>query len=164
MPTLISYWWPLLAAIFIAAVVIGWRFDRAAQYRQGYAEAAEKIRLENAQFQAKQAVAVLEKERRQAADLAASQAEVEKEKQNAEAVIISMRGELDRLRQYARNKSTAGNLPKTASPAAAPDEAAAKGWNLFGKCAAEYAGMAEVADRQRNDLSEWQAYGRVVTQ
>lgn len=164
MPTLISYWRPLLAAIFIAAVVIGWRFDRAAQYRQGHAAATEKIRLENAQLQATQAVAVLKKERKQAADLAAAQAEIEKEKQNAQVAINSMRGELGRLQQYARNKSAAATLPKTAGTAAAPDEAAAKGWNLFGKCAVEYAGMAEVADRQRNDLAEWQAYGRVVTQ
>ena len=54
-------------------------------------------------------------------------------------------------------------LIEDAEAAAASDgKTADNGWVLFGKCAAEYAGMAEVADEQRNDLAEWQAYGRVV--
>ena len=72
-------------------------------------------------------------------------------------------GELGRLQQYAENQRGRTNLPATAEAAAASDgKTAANGWALFGKCAAEYAGMAEVADEQRNDLAEWQAFGRVV--
>ncbi len=163
MPIIIKYWRPLLAAIFISAVVIGWRLDRAAQYRQGYGAATEAIRLENAQLQAKQAVAVLEKERAQAAEFAAAQAEIEKERSHAKTVINSLRGELERVQQYARAQSGRRNLPAADSAAGASDESVAKGWALFGKCAAEYAGMAEVADRQRNDLAEWQAYSRIVS-
>ena len=70
---------------------------------------------------------------------------------------------IDRLQQYAENQRGRTNLPATAEAAAASDgKTAANGWALFGKCAAEYAGMAEVADEQRNDLAEWLAFCRVV--
>ena len=58
---ILKYWRPLLSVIFIIAAVVGWRLDRAAQYQRGYANAVEKIRLENARLQANQAIAVLEK-------------------------------------------------------------------------------------------------------
>ena len=64
------------------------------------------------------------------------------------------------MRAYAAVRSR--SLPQTAGTAGTVDEAAARGWQLFGNCAKEYAGLAEIADTQRNDLAEWQAYGRVV--
>lgn len=91
------------------------------------------------------------------------QAKIEKERIHAKTVINSLRSELDRVQQYARNQGGRRNLPATDSTAGASDESVAKGWALFGKCTAEYAGMAEVADQQRNDLAEWQAYGRIVS-
>ena len=95
--------------------------------------------------------------------LSAEQAKIEKERQHAKTVIAGLRGELGRLQQYAENQRGRTNLPATAEAAAASDgKTAAHGWVLFGKCADEYAAVAEVADEQRNDLAEWQAYGRVV--
>lgn len=53
----------------------------------------------------------------------------------------------------------------TSATTAAPDGTdSAEGWELLGRCAAEYAGLAETADSQAADLREWQAYGRVVAQ
>ena len=76
-----------------------------------------------------------------------------------------MRLEFDRLRQHAARQSGRRNLPATAATAAAPDGAdSAEGWELLGKCAAEYAGLAETADSQAADLREWQAYGGAVSQ
>ena len=67
------------------------------------------------------------------------------------------------MQKYAANQGGSGNLPKAAQTAGTPDNAAtAKGWQLFGKCTAEYVGLAEVADGQLADLHEWRAYGRVV--
>lgn len=83
----------------------------------------------------------------------------------AEKINADLRVELNRLREYAARKSGRRNLPTTTPSASASDgEEAAKGWQLFGKCASEYAGMAEVADQQRNDLAEWQAYGQTVVE
>ena len=85
--------------------------------------------------------------------------------QDAEKTVSAMRLELDRLRQHAARQSGRRNLPATAATAAAPDGAAsAEGWELLGKCAAEYAGLAETADSQAADLREWQAYGGAVSQ
>ena len=156
-------WKPLLLIAVLLITAIAWRFDRMAQYKAGEAAATAHISAALAEVHGKQAVAVLEQERQAAAALSAEQAKIEKERQHAKTVIAGLRGELGRLQQYAENQRGRTNLPATAEAAAASDgKTAANGWALFGKCAAEYAGMAEVADEQRNDLAEWQAYGRVV--
>ena len=156
--------WKWVLAVMACACLLGfWRLDRAAQYRKGETAATTRISAELAEVHGKQAVAVLEQERQAAAALSAEQAKIEKERQHAKTVIAGLRGELGRLQQYAENQRSRANLPKTAATTGTlDDEAIARGWTLFGKCAAEYAGMAEVADEQRNDLAEWQAFGRVV--
>ena len=159
----VRYWKPIVLALVIAVVCTAWRIDRATQYREGKAAATAHISAALAEVHGKQAVAVLEQERQAAAALSAEQAKIEKERQHAKTVIAGLRGELGRLQQYAENQRGRTNLPAPAVAAAASDgKTAANGWALFGKCAAEYAGVAEVADDQRNDLAEWQAYGRVV--
>ena len=160
---LLKNWKWILVAAACACLLGFWRFDRAAQYRKGEAAATARISAELAEVHGKQAVAVLEQERQAAAALSAEQAKIEKERQHAKTVIAGLRGELGRLQQYAENQRGRTNLPATAEAAAASDgKTADNGWVLFGKCAAEYAAVAEVADEQRNDLAEWQAYGRVV--
>ena len=160
---LLKNWKWILVAAACACLLVFWRLDRAAQYRKGEAAATARISATLAEVHGKQAVAVLEQERQAAAALSAEQEKIEKERQHAKTVIAGLRGELGRLQQYAENQRGRTNLPATAEAAAASDgKTAANGWALFGKCAAEYAGMAEVADEQRNDLAEWQAYGRVV--
>ena len=161
----LKYWKPLAALAVIGLLFGGWYIDRAMQYRKGRADEAAKISLTLAEAANKQAAAAREKERRAAAELAERQTELEKERQDAEKSIGAMRLELDRLRQHAARQSGRRNLPATAATAATPDSAAsAEGWELFGKCAAEYAGLAETADSQAADLREWQAYGATVSQ
>ena len=161
----LKYWKPLAALAAVGLLFGGWQFDRTMQYRKGRADEAAKISLTLAEAANKQAAAAREKERRAAAELAERQTELEKERQDAEKSISAMRLELDRLRQHAARQSGRRNLPATAATAAAPDGAAsAEGWELLGKCAAEYAGLAETADSQAADLREWQAYGRVIAE
>lgn len=139
---------PAAGAALLAAAV--WTYGHR-QHQAGYLKAQTEYRLQ----EAAQTAAVLERERRTAAQLAAKQAEIEKEKIHAENIIADLRGELDRVRQRVSTRLSA-------AAAGTGDEAAAAGWTLFGHCAAEYAAMAEIADRQRNDLAEWQAYGQAV--
>lgn len=159
-------YWKLLGALAVVGLLFGaWHLDRTLQYRKGRAEEAAKISLTLAEAANKQAAAAREKERRAAAELAERQTELEKERQDAEKSIGAMRLELDRLRQHAARQSGRRNLPATTATAAAPDGAeSAEGWELLGKCAAEYAGLAETADSQAADLREWQAYGGTVAQ
>ena len=161
----LKYWKPLAALAMVGLLFGAWHLDRTLQYRKGRADEAAKISLALAEAANKQAAAAREKERRAAAELAERQVELEKERQDAEKSIGAMRLELDRLRQHAARQSGRRNLPATAATAAAPDGAAsAEGWELLGKCAAEYAGLAETADSQAADLREWQAYGGAVSQ
>ncbi len=160
----LNYWKPLAALAVVGLLFGGWHLDRTLQYRKGRADEAAKISLTLAEAANKQAAAAREKERRAAAELAERQTELEKERQDAEKTVSAMRLELDRLRQHAARRSSSRNLPATAATAAAPDGAAsAEGWELLGKCAAEYAGLAETADSQAADLREWQAYGGAVS-
>ena len=160
----LKYWKPLAALVVAGLLFGGWYIDRTMQYRKGRADEAAKISLMLAEAANKQAAAAREKERRAAAELAERQTELEKERQDAEKSIGAMRLELDRLRQHAARQSGRRNLPATAATAAAPDGAeSAEGWELLGRCAAEYAGLAETADSQAADLREWQAYGGAVS-
>ena len=160
-----KYWKPLAALAVACLLFGGWQFDRTMQYRKGRADEAARISLALAEAANKQAAAAREKERRAAAELAERQIELEKERQDAEKSIGAMRLELDRLRQHAARQSGRRNLPATVATAAAPDGAdSAEGWELLGRCAAEYAGLAETADSQAADLREWQAYGGAVSQ
>lgn len=160
----LKYWKPL-AALAVNGLLFGaWQADRTLQYRKGRGDEAAKISLTLAEAANKQAAAAREKERRAAAELAERQTELEKERQDAKIAVDNLRGELDRLRQHAARQSGRRNLPATAATTAAPDGAeSTEGWELFGKCAAEYAGLAETADNQAADLREWQAYGWAVS-
>ena len=161
----LKYWKPLAALAVVGLLFGGWYIDRTLQYRKGRADEAAKISLTLAEAANKQAAAAREKERRAAAELAERQTELEKERQDAEKTVSAMRLELDRLRQHAARQSSRRNLPATAATAAAPDGAeSTEGWELLGRCAAEYAGLAETADSQAADLREWQAYGGAVAQ
>lgn len=161
----LKYWKPLAALAVIGLLFGGWQFDRTMQYRKGRADEAAKTSLALAEAANKQAAAAREKERRAAAELAERQVELEKERQDAKIAVDNLRGELDRLRQHAARQSGRRNLPATAATAAASDGAeSAEGWELLGRCADEYAGLAETADSQAADLREWQAYGGAVSQ
>ena len=160
----LKYWKPLAVLAAVGLLFGGWYIDRTLQYRKGRGDEAAKISLTLAEAANKQAAAAREKERRAAAELAERQTELEKERQDAEKSIGAMRLELDRLRQHAARRGSSRNLPATAATASAPDGAeSTEGWELFGKCAAEYAGLAETADNQAADLREWQAYGGAVS-
>ena len=162
---LMKHWKPALATALLLALIAAWQADRRTQYQRGQADKAAEISLTLAEAANKQAAAAREKERRAAAELAERQTELEKERQDAKIAVDNLRGELDRLRQHAARQSGRRNLLATAATAAAPDGAAStEGWELLGKCAAEYAGMAETADSQAADLREWQAYGGAVSQ
>ena len=157
----LKYWKPLAALTVVGLLFGGWYIDRTMQYRKGRGDEAAKISLTLAEAANKQAAAARDKERRAAAELAERQTELEKERQDAEKSIGAMRLELDRLRQHAARR----NLPATAATAAAPDGAeSTEGWELLGRCAEEYAGLAETADSQAAYLREWQAYGGAVSQ
>ena len=160
---LLKYWKPALAALLLA-LIAAWQADRRTQYRRGQTDKAAEISLALAKAAQTQNENTLNQERQARQKLHAAQAAIEKERNHAQTVAADMRRELDRLRQHAARQSGSRNLPATAATAAAPDGAeSAEGWELLGKCAAEYAGLAETADSQAADLREWQAYGGAVS-
>lgn len=158
--------WKLIAVLVVFAIVIGaWQADRKAEYRRGRDEMSAEISAKLKDSFIEQAKQSREKEKKTAAAFVARQVELEKEKQDAEKINADLRVELNRLHKYTAHKSGRRDLPTTAPSARTSDgEEAAKGWQLFGKCASEYAGMAEVADSQRNELAEWQAYGQTIVE
>ena len=157
-------WQIALSALGAAALLAALHVQQARGYAKGYAAAQAKfearaLSAENARVQA-----VRQMEQKAAADYAAKLQTIEREKQDAKNANLTLRRELNRLQQRVAAKANQGasaaNLPQTARASAGAD--AAQGWQLFGKCSERYAGLAEIADRQRDDLAAWQAYGAAV--
>lgn len=131
------------------------------QYRAGKRAGELKVQTEVAEAVKQQTQATLEKERQAQAQLAQAQAQIEQERENAKTTITALRTERDRLREYADTRRRA--VSQTDPAAGASDGAeAARGWQLFSHCAERLSGLAEVTDGYRNDLAEWQAYGRIM--
>lgn len=160
---LLKYWKITTLTVIAAIFIIAWQYTVRAAYNRGHAGATAEISAALAKAHSEQSQKVRTQEQKQAAEFATKQAELEKEKQHAENTITNLRRELSRVQQYAQTQSSRRNLPSTHQTTAASDEAFTKGWALFGECTARYAEMAEVADRQRNDLAEWQAYGKAIS-
>ena len=154
----------LLYAGIIAALVFAeyhalqiWRakgYNEAKNHYERQALAAENARIN----------AVRQTEQQAAQIYAAKLQTIEQEKQNAQTANANLRRELDRLQQRITQQSHQGasikNLPQTTHPPA--DANAAQGWVLLGECGKRYAAMAEIADRQRDKLAQWQAWGEAV--
>lgn len=131
------------------------------QYRAGKRAGELKVQTEVAEAVKQQTQATLEKERQAQAQLAQAQAQIEQERENAKTTITALRTERDRLREYADTRRRA--VSQTTAAAGTSDGAeAARGWQLFSHCSERLSGLAEVTDGYRNDLAEWQAYGKVM--
>lgn len=157
------YWKFGLALGVFAALVSGCLMYGRQEYQRGHAAATahyekQALAAENARI-----AAVRQTEQKAAQDYTARLQTIEQEKQNAQTANATLRRELDRLQQRvakANQGASVKNLPQTARPSA--DANAAQGWILLGECGKRYAGLAAIADEQRNDLARWQAWGEVV--
>ena len=155
------YWKFGLVAFAISGCLMYGRHE----YQRGHAAATayyekQALAAENARVNA-----VRQTEQKAAQDYAAKLQTIEQEKQDAKNANATLRRELDRLQQRVAKANQGGsvkNLPQTARPSA--DANAAQGWVLLGECSKRYAGLAEIADGQRDDLARWQAWGEVVSE
>ena len=151
-------WKPLLAIAVVALFLFSIWYYGQAQYQKGVANTTAKFNK------------ALEKsgkaERSREQNLQAKVDKLEKdavnEREKTKLVIADMQSNADRLQQ--RAESLAERLRTNASTTSTSDDAIAAGWSLFGQCTKRYAEMGAVADRQRNDLAEWQKYGAVIEQ
>ena len=154
----------LLYAGIIAALVFAEYHALQIWRAKGYNEAKSRYEQQALKAENARVNAVRQTEQQAAQAYAAKLQTIEQEKQNAQTANANLRRELDRLQQRITQQSRQGasvkNLPETARPSA--DANAAQGWVLLGECGKRYAAMAEIADRQRDKLAEWQAWGEAV--
>ena len=160
------YWKCGLAFAAFTALVSGCLMYGRQEYRRGHQAATayyekQALAAENARINA-----VRQTEQKAAQDYAAKLQTIEQEKQDAQNANATLRRELDRLQQRVAAQANQGgsvkNLPQTTRPSA--DANAAQGWVLLGECSKRYAGLAAIADEQRDKLAQWQAWGEVVSE
>ena len=151
-------WKPLLAIAVVALFLFSIWYYGQAKYQKGVANTTAKFN------KALEESGKAERSREQ--NLQAKVDKLEKdavnEREKTKHIIADMQSNADRLQQ--RAESFAERLRANASTPSAPDDTLAAGWSLFGQCTKRYAEMGAVADRQRDDLAEWQKYGAVIEQ
>ena len=151
-------WKPLLAIAVVALFLFSIWYYGQAQYQKGVANTTAKFN--KALEESGKAERLREQNLQEKVDKLEKDAVNEREK--TKLVITDMQSNADRLQQ--RAESFAKRLRTNAGTTSAPDDAIAAGWSLFGQCTKRYAEMGAVADRQRDDLAEWQKYGAVIEQ
>ena len=149
--------WRSLALVVLASLIAAIAYQAGAdrvqtKWNEEKLVHAQELMIANAKAQAI--------ERKAQETLAQKQKELEDEKRNTEMAIASADHELGRLQNtLASLKRKLSTPPQTSSPS---DAALTQSWTLLGECAKEYQQMGQVADQQRDQLAEWQAYGETV--
>ena len=151
--------WRSIALIAISSLIAALSYQAGVDHVQ---KRWDEEKLIHAQDLAIANAKALEIERKSQEALAQKQKELEDEKRNTEMAIASADHELGRLQNtLASLKRKLSTTTQTSSPS---DAALAQSWTLLGECAKEYKEMGQVADQQRDQLAEWQAYGGTVDQ
>ena len=152
-----SNWKSLFMLASVAFILfIGFRLGEGRVHKQWDAE-----RLVQAREWAEQKDKVIVIERQAAENLAQKQKELENEKKQTEIAITDADAELNRLRNTVA--AVKSKLPASTSGTRASDgETIAGSWDAHENCSKEYTEMGKIADRQRDDLAGWQAYGKTI--
>lgn len=159
--------WRKEIAIFLVVMSMYtvWYLDRQAQFREGKQVATQEL---TAKLQTEREIHERHIQQINAnanARIRNMQAQVERERHETQRSIGRMRSELDSLRGYAQRQIyTIENPDGTSTTVRLDGKTAARGWQLFQQCATRYARVAEIADRQRDDLAEWKGYGSAIQQ
>lgn len=149
--------WRSLALIAIFSLIAALSYQAGADHVQKRWDEEKLVHAHDLAIANAKALAI---ERKSQDALAQKQKELEDEKRNTEMAIASADHELGRLQNtLASLKRKLSTTPQTSSPS---DAALTQSWTLLGECAKEYQQMGRVADQQRDQLAEWQAYGSVV--
>lgn len=149
--------WRSLALIAIFSLIAALSYQAGVDHVQ---KRWDKEKLIHAQDLAIANAKVQAIERKAQETLTQKQKELEDEKRNTEMAIASADHELGRLQNtLASLKRKLSTTTQTTIPS---DAALTQSWTLLGECAKEYKEVGKVADQQRDQLAEWQAYGSVV--
>ncbi len=149
--------WRSLALVVIASLIAAFFYQAGVDHVQKRWDEEKLVHAQDLAIANAKALAI---ERKSQEALANKQKELEDEKRNTEMAIANADHELGKLQNtLARLKRKLSTSPTTASPS---DAVLAQSWELLGECAKEYQEMGKVADRHRDQLAEWQAYGQTV--
>ena len=151
--------WRSLALVILASLIAAIAYQAGSDHVQKRWDEQKLVHAQELMIANAKAQAI---ERKAQETLAQKQKELEDEKRNTEMAIANADHELGRLQNtLARLKRQLSTSTSTPSPS---DAALTQSWTLLGDCAKEYQEMGRVADQQRDQLAEWQAYGETVNQ
>ena len=133
----------------------------------GYQYGADKVqarwnteKLIQTQEIARQKDRVITIERQATEAILQKQKELENEKERTKIAVAGADTELNRLRNTINTLKL--KLPNPTGNTSSSEKALTKSWEALGSCASEYTEMGKVADEQRDELAQWQAYGQTV--
>ena len=149
--------WRSLALVVIASLIAAFSYQAGVDHVQKRWDEEKLVHAQDLAIANAKAQAI---ERKSQETLANKQKELENEKRNTEMAIASADVELGRLHNTLA--SLKRKLPTSPSGTSTSNAALTQSWELLGDCAKEYQQMGQVADQQRDQLAEWQAYGSVV--
>ena len=151
--------WRSLALVILASLIAALSYQAGSDHVQKRWDEQKLVHAQELMIANAKAQAI---ERKAQETLAQKQKELEDEKRNTEMAIASADHELGRLHNtLARLKRQLSTSSTTPSPS---DAALTQSWTLLEDCTGKYTEVSRIADIQRDQLAEWQAYGETINQ
>ena len=152
--------WRSLALVVIASLIAAFSYQAGADHVQKRWDEEKLVHAQDLAIANAKAQAI---ERKSQETLANKQKELENEKRKTELAIDNAAAIDKRMSNTVA--ALKAKLSNTAGSASAFNENdLARSWTLLEDCTGKYTEVSRVADIQRDDLAEWQAYGETINQ
>ena len=149
--------WRLLAFVTLITLAVALSYQAGAERVQSRWNTEKLIQTQEI---ARQKDRVITIERQATEAILQKQKELENEKERTKIAVAGADTELNRLRNTINTLKL--KLPNPTGNTSSSEKALTKSWEALGSCASEYTEMGKVADEQRDELAQWQAYGQTV--
>ena len=152
--------WRSLALVILASLIAAIAYQAGADRVQTKWNEEKLVHAQELMIAHAKAQAI---ERKAQETLAQKQKELEDEKRNTEMAIAGAAA-IDKRMSNTVASLKAKLSASTSGSSAFNEHDLARSWDLLEGCTGKYIEVSRIADRQRDNLAEWQAYGETINQ